>query len=199
MLRTAGEGARLSSDFGYGVRAELRFPAGGVAGRLYSEVAAFEDQPLSPAENGWSAFLLQRDYRDYFERRGGGGAAWVTPTRTLRFEVSLRRDQERSLRATDPWSLLRNSDRWRRNPLSDDGHYFTTGLQLDLDTRNDRESADHRLAASGALRALDQRRRGPGGAAGNGAPADAHRRRLRSSIAWCWTCGATRGSPRPCG
>jgi hypothetical protein len=139
MLRTAGEGARLSSDFGYGARLELRFPAGGVAGRLYSEVAPFDDQPLSPSENGWSAFLLQRDYRDYFERRGGGGAAWVHPTRTLRFEVSLRRDHESSLRATDPWSLLRNSDRWRRNPLSDDGHYFTTGLELDLDTRNDRD------------------------------------------------------------
>ena len=139
ILRTAGEDARLSSDFGYGVRAELRFPAGGIAGRLYSEVAPFEDQPLSSSENGWSAFLLQRDYRDYFERRGGGAAAWVTPTRTLRLELSLRRDRERSLRATDPWSLLRNSDRWRRNPLSDDGHYFTTGVQVDLDTRNDRE------------------------------------------------------------
>ena len=43
------------------------------AGRVYSEVAPFEDQPLSAAENGWSAFLLQRDYRDWFERRGGGG------------------------------------------------------------------------------------------------------------------------------
>jgi outer membrane protein assembly factor BamA len=63
----------------------------------------------------------------------------VQPTRPLRFEVSLRRDGEYSLRATDPWSLLRNSDQWRRNPLSDDGHYFTTGLQLDLDTRNDRD------------------------------------------------------------
>ena len=139
MLRTAGEGSRLSSDFGYGVRAELRFPGGGLAGRVYTEVAPFEDQPLSGSENGWSAFLLQRDYRDWFERRGGGGAAWVQPTRALRFELSLRRDGEYSLRATDPWSLLRNSDRWRRNPLSDDGHYFTTGLQLDLDTRNDRD------------------------------------------------------------
>lgn len=139
LLRTAGEGSRLSSDFGYGARAELRFPVGGIAGRVYSEVASFEDQPLSPAENGWSAFLLQRDYRDYLERRGGGGAGWVQPTRSLRLELSLRRDHERSVRATDPWSLLRNSDRWRRNPLSDDGHYFTTGVQLDLDTRNDRD------------------------------------------------------------
>jgi surface antigen Omp85-like protein len=139
ILRTASGGSRVSSDFGYWLRGELRTPGAGVAGRVYSEVAPFEDQPLSAAENGWSAFLLQRDYRDYFERRGGGGAGWVQPTRSLRFELSLRRDHESSVRATDPWSLLRNSDRWRRNPLSDDGHYFTTGLQLDLDTRNDRE------------------------------------------------------------
>ncbi|HVG68740.1 MAG TPA: BamA/TamA family outer membrane protein, partial [Gaiellales bacterium] len=37
------------------------------------------------------------------------------------------------------WKSRCNSDRWRRNPLSDDGHYFTTGAQLDFDTRNDRE------------------------------------------------------------
>jgi hypothetical protein len=139
ILRTAPEGSRLSSDFGYGVRAEFRFPHGGVAGRLYSDVAPVEDQPLSAAENGWSAFLLQRDYRDWYERTGGGGSAWAQPTASLRFEVSLRRDRERSVRAVDPWSVFRNSDRWRRNPLIDDGHYFTTGLEIDLDTRNDRE------------------------------------------------------------
>lgn len=139
LLRTAGEGARLSDDFGYGARLEFRLRNAGVIGRLYSEVAPFEDQPLSAAESGWSAFLLQRDYRDWFERRGAGGALWVQAARPLRLEFSLRRDHESSVRATDPWSLLRNSDRWRRNPLSDDGHYFTTGLQLDLDTRNDRD------------------------------------------------------------
>ena len=139
ILRTAGEGSRLSSDFGYTNKLELRLPRAGLVGRFYSEVAPIEDQPLSASENGWSAFLLQRDYRDYFERRGGGGALWVQPARPLRLEVSMRRDQETSVRATDPWSLFRNSDRWRRNPLIDDGHYFTTGVALDLDTRNDRE------------------------------------------------------------
>ena len=138
ILRTAGEGSRLTSDFGYNARAELRLPGGGIAGRFYSEVTPFEDQPLSESESGWSAFLLQRDYRDYFERRGGGAAAWVYPARPLRIELSVRRDHERSVRATDPWSLLRNSDHWRRNPLSDDGHYFTSGVEVDLDTRNDR-------------------------------------------------------------
>jgi len=142
ILRTAGESTDLRSDFGYSVKADVRFAGRtefGFGGRLYSEVQPIEDQPLSAGESGWSAFLLQRDYRDYFEREGVAGSAYIQPTGNLRLELSLSRDAERSVRATDPWSLLRNSDRWRRNPLIDDGHYFTTGLLLEYDTRNDRD------------------------------------------------------------
>ena len=142
ILRTAGESTDLRSDFGYVARADLRFAGRtefGIGGRLYSEVEAIEDQPLSTGESGWSAFLLQRDYRDYYERKGVAGEVYVLPTPVLRIQASLSREAERSVRATDPWSLLRNSDRWRRNPLIDDGHYFTAALQLDFDTRNDRE------------------------------------------------------------
>jgi hypothetical protein len=118
ILRTAGEDTDLRSDFGYVVRADLRFGGStefGIGGRLYSEVEPIEDQPLSAGESGWSAFLLQRDYRDYYERRGVAGMVYIQPARPLRIEVTLSRDSERSVRATDPWSLLRNSDRWRRN------------------------------------------------------------------------------------
>jgi len=142
ILRTAGESTDLRSDFGYVARADVRFEGGtefGFGGRLYSEVESIEDQPLSTTESGWSAFLLQRDYRDYYERQGVGGLAYIKPARPLRVELSLSRDAERSVRATDPWSLLRNSDRWRRNPLIDDGHYFTTAVQVDFDTRNERD------------------------------------------------------------
>ncbi len=137
ILRTAGGDSRLA-DFGYRARGEFRFGRFGIAGQVYSELAAIEDHPLSLSEVGWSSFLLQRDYRDYFDRRGYGGLAWVQPARPLRVEISRRRDDERSVRATDPWSLFRNSDRWRRNPLIDDGHYITTGVQVDYDTRNER-------------------------------------------------------------
>jgi hypothetical protein len=142
ILRTVGESANLRSDFGYVARADLHFegkPDFGIGGRLYNEVASIEDQPLTASESGWSTFLLQRDYRDYFEREGIGGIAYVQPARPLRIEFSLSREAERSVRATDPWSLFRNSDRWRRNPLVDDGHYFITSVQLDYDTRNERD------------------------------------------------------------
>jgi hypothetical protein len=137
ILRTAGTSTRLA-DFGYQARGEFRFGRFGLAGQVYSELTPIEDHPLSLGEAGWSGFLLQRDYRDYFDRRGYGGLAWVQVTRPLRLELSRRRDDERTVRATDPWSLFRNSDRWRPNPPIDDGHYITTGLRLDLDTRNER-------------------------------------------------------------
>ena len=140
ILRTAGSGDDRS-DFGYVARLDFRLqgrPEYGITGRLYSQIDPFEDQPLSSSESGWSAFLLQRDYRDYFEREGVAGTVYLQPSPAWRFELSMSRDAQRSLRISDPWSLLRNSDRWRRNPLIDDGHYFTTGLQLDFDTRNDR-------------------------------------------------------------
>jgi hypothetical protein len=137
ILRTAGANTRLA-DFGYQARGEFRLGPFGVAGQVYSELTPIENHPLSLGEVGWSSFLLQRDYRDYFDRRGYGGLAWFQVTRPIRLELSRRRDDERTVRATDPWSLFRNSDRWRRNPPIDDGHYITTGVRLDLDTRNER-------------------------------------------------------------
>ena len=137
ILRTAGSDTRLA-DFGYEARGEFRLGRFGLAGRVYSELAPIEEHPLSLSEVGWSSFLLQRDYRDYYDRRGYGGMLWAQVARPLRLEISRRRDQERSVRATDPWSLFRNSDHWRANPPIDDGHYITTGFQVDYDTRNER-------------------------------------------------------------
>lgn len=141
ILRTTGS-SEAPGDFGYLARADFRVEGKleyGISGRLYSQVDAIEDQPFSRSEVGWSALLLQRDYRDYFEREGVAGAVYVKPHPAWRVELSLSRDAERSVRANDPWSVFRNSDTWRRNPLIDDGHYFTTGLEVEFDTRNDRD------------------------------------------------------------
>lgn len=141
-LRTAADDDQLREDFGYLARAEFRIngPRGGGLGmKVYGMVDGIEEHPLSRSEVGWSAFLFQRDQRDYFLRKGLAGYVYAYPDRRLRLEASLRRDKEESVRANDPWSLLRNSDRWRPNPLVDDGHYVTAGLAVELDTRNDDE------------------------------------------------------------
>ncbi|HXE57734.1 MAG TPA: BamA/TamA family outer membrane protein [Gemmatimonadales bacterium] len=139
ILRTAGDQSSLTRDFGWNTRLELRH-----AGRsrltlgvqAYNSVVPIEDQPLSRSEVGWSSFLLQRDYRDYYSVEGVGGSVSAVPVGRLRLEASLRWDREESVRANDPWSLFRNSDQWRPNPLIDDGHYLTAGLGLEYDTRN---------------------------------------------------------------
>jgi hypothetical protein len=139
ILRTAGNDSPFRDDFGYSVRADIRShaPTGfGIGGRLYSEIRGIEEHTLPRDEIGWSAFLLQRDNRDYFDAKGILGSAYVFPNRHLRFEASVRYDWQGSVRATDPFSLFRNEDSWRANPLIDDGHYTTFGLGTEYDTRN---------------------------------------------------------------
>jgi hypothetical protein len=140
ILRTASDDDRLRDDLGYFGRAELRVPGSrgmAIGLRGYSVVNAIEEQPLGREEVGWSAFLFQRDQRDYFLQKGLAGYINVFLGRQLRVETALRRDKEESVRANDPWSLFRNTDRWRANPLIDDGHYTTASVSVELDTRND--------------------------------------------------------------
>ncbi len=130
------------SKFGYSGRLEFRF---GESRRLtagtqvYRLISPIEDQPLSRTEAGWSAFLLQQDYRDFYQAEGVAGYLSYNVGHGVSVGGSLRRDAERSVPANDPISILRNNV-WRPNPLVDDGHYTTWRFNLDMDTRNDRDS-----------------------------------------------------------
>jgi hypothetical protein len=142
ILRTASDDDRLRDDLGYFGRAELRINGSrglGIGFRGYSVVDAIEEHPLGREEAGWSAFLFQRDQRDYFLEQGVAGYIYAFLSRRLRVETSLEHHKEESVRANDPWSLFRNSDRWRPNPLIDDGHYTTAAVTVELDTRNDED------------------------------------------------------------
>ena len=109
ILRTAGNDSPFRDDCGYSVRGDLRFnaPRGfGIGGRVYSEIRGIEEHTLPKDEIGWSAFLLQRDNRDYFEAKGIVGGLYVFPMRRLRLEATLRHEWQGSVRATDPFSLF---------------------------------------------------------------------------------------------
>jgi hypothetical protein len=139
ILRTAPDQLDLRKDLGYFV--DLGWRAGGGAQWAVdlvarSEMVGIEQQPLSRSENGWSAFILQRDYRDWYQAEGIGATLGLSLAQPLRLLVALRGQDERSVRASDPWSLLRNSERWRSNPLIDDGRYVSGTIGLALDTRN---------------------------------------------------------------
>lgn len=139
ILWTAPDRTDRRSKFGYSGRVEFRFGAERrltVGGQVYRVIAPIEDHPLSRTEAGWAAFLLQRDYRDFYQAEGAAGYASFGLGSGLTLGASLRRDSERSVPADDPISIFRNST-WRPNPLVDDGHYTTLRLSLDLDTRNE--------------------------------------------------------------
>ncbi len=141
IVRTSDDRSGLRGDLGYRATAEWRRLGGsglrlGITAR--SVVEPIAEEALSLDESGWSSFLLQRDYRDYYDVDGVGAFVGFSPSASLRVELGVRRDDERSVRANDPWSLFRNSDRWRPNPLVDDGDYTAWTLALAYDTRNDR-------------------------------------------------------------
>ncbi len=154
IFRPTSDRTKLRDKLGFVVATEWRAGRGRrwleFGGRGYRQILPIEDQPLTKGEAGWAAFLLQRDYRDHYEARGVEGYASVAPWPALRFRVSVRGDQERSVPASDPVSLFRNQDAWRPNPLIDDGFYRTTKVSLDYDTRNDpaRPSTGWRIHAA---------------------------------------------------
>jgi hypothetical protein len=139
ILRTAPDQTDLRRDLGY--RATLGWEVlTGLRWRFTvsaeSEILSTAEEPLSRSESGWSAFFLQRDYRDHYEGRGVGATISLSPVRGTRLRLGVRHENELSVRASDPWSLFRNSDRWRPNPLIDDGHYLHGTVGLIIDTRN---------------------------------------------------------------
>ncbi len=144
ILRTAPDPSPFRRDLGWLIRTDWRFHGQrgfGVGARTFSVIAGIEEQTLPRDEIGWNAFLFQRDNRDYFSSEGVGGSGYVYLTKRLRLDAGIRYEKQGSVRANDPWSLFRNADRWRPNPLIDDGHYTTVGGSLEYDSRNARNGA----------------------------------------------------------
>ena len=140
-FRTAGNFTDKRGDLGYLLRTELRAgetPAYGMEFRAFDNVAPVEDWGLRSGEVGWSAFLFQRDYRDYYLSKGLAGRVFIQPERALRVDLGLSHDWQTSVNARDPWTVFRHNEPWRPNPPVDDGHYTTLSGTVTFDTRNDR-------------------------------------------------------------
>lgn len=139
VFRTAHSISGECCDLGYHTRAELVFgnrrPIG-LTLRAFDLVNPVEDWGLHANEVGWEAFLVRRDYRDYF--RGSGVAArlgWRAEA-PLDLSFEIRRERESTLRTRNPWTLSRTSIPWRPNPPIDNGHYTSLMPAITLDSRN---------------------------------------------------------------
>jgi hypothetical protein len=164
IVRTARASELEPRRIGYDLRAEqVAAPAAGVAvgARLYSEIASIEDWTLSDREAALAAFVLHRDYRDYYQRRG-----WSVYGRLARpgvpYTVQLEyRDEEHVSRAAaNPLTILDNRGPWRPQPVIAEGTLRSVGVSTHYDTRNE----DRDPSAGWRIRAELERGLGSGSA-----------------------------------
>jgi len=143
VLRTETSFEGTQDDIGHNVNAEFRFGRRGgllVGGRLFNVVDPVENWQLTNLEAGLSAFLMHRDYRDYFERRGGTVRAGLFLRRGADLSVAYGDERWHNRMTATPWTLTRQSADWRPNPAYDVGHLHLFNSTLRVDTRNDRDN-----------------------------------------------------------
>lgn len=140
VLRSADRFELKSENLGHVLRMELQI--GGergirLAGRMDDVVAPVEEWHLSDSEVGVASFLLHRDYRDYFNRHGKTLSASAFVGNHLDATISWTDEVWSTPNARDPWSLLRDNQDWRPNPVLDAGQFHLIRLGARFDSRND--------------------------------------------------------------
>lgn len=142
IFRTGRDFTFKEDDLGYRARGELVFGSRtsnlGVGVRAYDLTASVEPWPLKDYEAGWGAFLLHKDYRDWYRREGAGVYGILRFSRQTSLTVEGREERHFSLETRDPWTLFRSDQPWRENPPITDGRYRLATATFRMDTRNDR-------------------------------------------------------------
>jgi hypothetical protein len=143
IARTASSFASESIDIGHEARLELRTrgrEGTAIGGRLFNIVDAVESWQQSDLEVGLASFVLRRDYRDYFGRRGGRVYAALF-ARALGGDLTLSYGHEQwgARLRRDPFTVFRNEVAWRPNPELDAGRLHLVNTTLRADTRNDED------------------------------------------------------------
>ena len=132
-----------SDDIGHNVNTEIKLGRRGgilLGGRAFSVVEPTESWQLTDLEAGLASFLFRRDYRDYYERRGGTVRAGFFVRRGADVSVSYGDERWVSRLAQNPWTLTRQGAGWRPNPAFDEGRLHLLNGTLRVDTRNDDEN-----------------------------------------------------------
>jgi hypothetical protein len=143
VVRTAGPVRWDRGTLGHDVTGELQFGRKlgiGVGGRTFDIVDAVEDWQYSAAEIGLTAFVLRRDYRDYYRRHGGLGFVRLHAGADADLTFSFGDERWTSARDREPISLFRSDEPWRLNPAMDEGTMHLASTRLRVDTRR-RQSA----------------------------------------------------------
>jgi hypothetical protein len=149
-------GATLDPErLGYYVRAEQFVGGWGnlrVGGTLHSTIEPIEDWHVLNLENSLSTFLFHRDFRDHYEREGW--SAFVTlesPRSPWMLNLVGRSERHGSQAAGSPWTLFRNHESWRPQPLAAEGRTELLALEGRYDTRSSVPNPSHGWLVSGVV------------------------------------------------
>jgi len=129
-------------DFGYAIRAEQAL--GGrnniaIGGTFFSTVDPIEDWGIANLEASLTTFILHKDYRDYYERSGWSAyARFRLPYTPLEFKAEYFQEDHDFLPVVNPWSITKNGESWREQPLVAEGSARFVEGSITVDTRNDR-------------------------------------------------------------
>ena len=138
IYRTANGFETAADKIGYVFDARHRINGNlSVSGSLFREVATIEDWDLSDREASLAAFVLHRDYRDHYDRRGwNAGVRFEREGGPYGLSVQYTDETDKSIAPRDPFALMHNKDIWRPEPLVAEGRLRTVLGEFDYDTRN---------------------------------------------------------------
>ncbi len=130
-------------DFGWALRGEQTFGGRGqvgLGGSFYSRVDPIEDWGISNLEASLATFILHKDYRDYYEREGWSVFGRLSfPFYPIELRAEYFQEDHRFASVSSPWSLTKNNEPWREQPLVAEGDLRFVEAALTLDTRNYRD------------------------------------------------------------
>lgn len=140
ILRSANEFEWSPDNVGHEARLEVRIGGrSGIAlgGELYDKVESIEAWQMKGTEVALASFFFHRDFRDYFDRHGARAYATLLLGPDAELQLGYARERWGSRSVTDPFTLFRDDDQWRANPLTDEGNVRVATAILTYDTRND--------------------------------------------------------------
>lgn len=141
VYRTGSSFTSTDNDVGYSVRTEVqlgRYEGFAFGGHAFDVVEGVEPWQLADLEVGLASFLLRRDYRDYYDKRGGSVFASLIASPEVSLTGAFSHEHWGPRDEANPFTLFRQSATWRPNPLMDEGVLHIANATLRIDTRNDR-------------------------------------------------------------
>jgi len=127
-------GFLLKAEQALGGRDQIAFGATG-----FSYIDPIEDWGITNLEASLATFILHKDYRDYFEREGWSAyARFSLPYLPVELKAEFFQENHSFVPVAGPWSLTKNDQRWRSQPLIAEGEIRYLEESLIIDTRNRR-------------------------------------------------------------